>query len=151
MRKSPFEKPPFIPWVDEPLVIQLPGERVRGLVRGVPDDNTAIVELVVPTLNNRTHRYKKGDYVPCRRTQTGLEEIWMAIDERQLEMAAAMKRLDDQRAHEAKVAAETKKQRERDEESRKRKEVRGRERKDIAEPSKRKRAEKKIVEKSARV
>lgn len=124
-RLNPFEKPLFVPQVDDPLVIQLPGERVRGVVRGVPDDDTAIVELVVATLNNKTHRYKKGDYVPCRRRSTTLEEIWEAVDERQLEMAAALRRLAEQEKHEAAVAEAERKEKEIADAARKRKQARG--------------------------
>lgn len=125
-RIDAFEKPKFVPEVDEPLVIQLPGERVRGVVRGVPDDDTAIVELVVATLNNKTHRYKRGDYVPCRRRTTSLEEIWEAVDERQLEMAAALQRLAEQEKHEAEVAETERKEKEVASAARKRKQERGR-------------------------
>jgi hypothetical protein len=103
-RADPFANPVFVPEVDKWLVVQLPGERMRAMVRGVPDDDTAIVELMLVPLQHRSHRYKKGDYVPCRRKFTGLEEIWESVDERQLAMAQAIKRLREQEAHEAQLA-----------------------------------------------
>lgn len=148
MSRDPFEKPLFIPEVDEPLVIQLPGERVRGLVRGVPDDNTAIVELVVPPLNSKSHRYRMKDYVPCRRRHNGLEEIWEAVDERQMEMAAALKRLQEQQTHEARIEEEERKRKEVADAAKSRKRDRDRERDAVRRPAK---APVKKTEKSANV
>lgn len=94
---NPFEKPIFVPAVDDWLVVQLPGERTRALVRGQPDDDTVIVELLVQPMMIRQHRYRKGDLVPCRRKHTGMEEIWESVDEAQLRMAEALQRLKEER------------------------------------------------------
>jgi hypothetical protein len=102
-----MEKPTdkYVPIVGELLVVALPSERIRGEVMVVPDEDTAIVKLVTAPFA-KTHRYGKGDLVPVRRKQTPLEEIWEAIDERQLAMAENVERFERARADEARVMEE---------------------------------------------
>lgn len=105
-----MEQPKFIPEVGAPdfpnfLVVDLPGERVRAKIVQVPDEDTAVVEIVVATFA-KVHRYHKGDFVPVRRKQKSLEEVWEAIDERQLAMQENMKRFERDQAARAAAAAE---------------------------------------------
>jgi hypothetical protein len=108
------DKPKFIPEVGTAeypnyLVVDLPGERVRARIAQVADEDTVVVELIVATMG-KNHRYHKGDFVPVRRKQGVLEEMWEAVDERQLAMAENMARFERERARkeeeEAAVAAE---------------------------------------------
>lgn len=96
------EKPKFVPIPGEYLVVDLPSERIRCAVIQVPDDDTAIVEIVTAPFG-KLHRYRKGDLVPVRRKQTSLEEVWEAVDERQLALAQSMKKFEEEQA--AKEAA----------------------------------------------
>jgi hypothetical protein len=70
----------FIPRVDESLNVTLPGEILRAIVTKVVNINTCIVEIGQPM--TRSHSFRLGDLVACRRTPGVLGETWQAIEDR---------------------------------------------------------------------
>lgn len=70
----------FVPEVGKPLTVTLPGELMRAIVKRVLNRNTAFVEIGQPM--TRSHNYRKGDLVACKRKRQELGEIWEALDDR---------------------------------------------------------------------
>lgn len=70
----------FIPRVDHELNVTLPGEILRAIVTKVVNINTCIVEIGQPM--TRSHSFRLGDLVACRRTPGVLGETWQAIEDR---------------------------------------------------------------------
>jgi hypothetical protein len=73
----------YHPQEDQYLVIQLPNERLRAMIRRVVTDDAVIVEITSVPLS-RTHNYKKGDYVACRREKSDLGEAWASVAEQRI-------------------------------------------------------------------
>ncbi len=70
----------WVPKVGQNLFIELPGERLLAVVARVLSPDVVICELTdLPLMTNKSHRYDKGAFVPCERTQTQLETIWRAF------------------------------------------------------------------------
>ena|SRR5579875_3206093 len=74
---------PFVPAPDAPIVIDLPGERVRARVLEVLADNSVVAEIVdVPMRPGTT--FRQGDEVPCRLAKAEFgPAVWRAPDERE--------------------------------------------------------------------
>jgi hypothetical protein len=70
----------FIPRVEAALNVTLPGELLRAIVTKVLDINTVVVEIGQPM--TRSHSFRLGDLVACRRTPGVLGETWQAIEDR---------------------------------------------------------------------
>lgn len=70
--------PQFHPAENGYLIVQLPGERLRAIIKRVVNDNAVIVELTSMPLKGM-HNYKRGDFLACRRKETALGEIWEAV------------------------------------------------------------------------
>lgn len=92
----------FVPEVDSYLTVQLPNEVCRTLVRAVPDEDTAIVEIMGATVS-KTHTWKKGDFVTCLRRQGLTGEYWMAMDK---DEEYRLRKLEEIRAANARKVAE---------------------------------------------
>lgn len=75
----------YHPQEDSYLIVQLPNERLRAMIRRVVTDDAVIVELTSVPLA-RTHAYQRGDYVACRRKLTDLGEIWEAVAEQKISL-----------------------------------------------------------------
>lgn len=73
----------YIPAEDGYLIASLPGERVRAQIRQVVTKDAVIVELTSIPLA-KSHNYKRGDYVACRRTQDDTGNIWKAVEEQKI-------------------------------------------------------------------
>lgn len=67
----------YAPPLDSALIVDLPSERLRATVRRVADRNTVLVELTALPMA-KTHQFKKGDIVICRRNAGLLGETWIA-------------------------------------------------------------------------
>lgn len=83
----------YQPQEDTYLIADLPGERVRAMIRRVVTPDAVIVELTSIPLA-KSHSYQRGDYVALRRKATGLGEIWEAVREQKIsieEVAAEVK------------------------------------------------------------
>lgn len=76
----------FLPKVDQPLIIDLPGEKLPATVKRVVNKDTAIVELTNQPLA-KSHTYKFRELVPVRRTPGMLGETWQAVSAHELKMA----------------------------------------------------------------
>lgn len=68
----------FMPHEGNMLVIALPGERLRSTVEKVIDDNTVVVHLAYMPMA-KSHTYRMGQRVRCRRGSDGFQEIWEAL------------------------------------------------------------------------
>lgn len=68
----------FMPQVGDFLVVSLPGEALRGVVDRVIDRDTCFVTIPQPM--TRSHTFRKGDIVACRRHLGQLGEIWEALE-----------------------------------------------------------------------
>lgn len=77
---------PFLPKIDQTLLVDLPGERLLTTVKRVSPPDMAIVELSNQPLA-KSHSYKKGDLVPVRRTPDMLGEKWEAISQGEMRRA----------------------------------------------------------------
>jgi hypothetical protein len=73
----------FHPAEDGYLIVQLPNEKLRAVIRRVVTDDAVIVEITSLPLT-RLHNYQRGDYVACRRKDTALGEIWEAVSEQKI-------------------------------------------------------------------
>lgn len=74
----------FTPNVDDYLIVQLPGERVRAVVREIvkKDKDAVLVELVSAPMA-KGHSYQKGDIVAARRRKdTFGQDEWAAVNDR---------------------------------------------------------------------
>lgn len=83
----------YQPQEDTYLIADLPGERVRAMIRRVVTQDAVIVELTSIPLA-KSHTYQRGDYVALRRKDTGLGEAWEAVREQKIsieEVAAEVK------------------------------------------------------------
>lgn len=68
----------FMPKVDDLLTIQLPGEKIRATVKRIIDNDAILVELTYMPMA-KSHQFKIGDVVACRRVQNVLwGESWVA-------------------------------------------------------------------------
>jgi hypothetical protein len=67
----------YTPKVDEQLVVDLPGERLRATCRQVTGDDEIVVELTTMPMA-KSHMHKLGERVHAVRGRTELtnEEIW---------------------------------------------------------------------------
>lgn len=75
--------PEYMPEEDGYLIAQLPGERLRAIIRQVVTPDAVIVEITSIPLT-KSHTYKRGDYVACRRNKgVGMEE-WKAVEEQRI-------------------------------------------------------------------
>ena len=81
----------FHPSEDVYIIVQLPSERLRAIIRRVVTDDAVIVELTSIPLA-RTHNYQRGDYVACRRKDTALGEIWEAVAEHKISIEQVAKK-----------------------------------------------------------
>lgn len=77
---------PFLPKVNEALVVDLPGEKIPATVRRVVSKDMAIVELTNQPLA-KSHTYKLRELVPVRRTEGMLGETWQAVTQHELQQA----------------------------------------------------------------
>ena len=79
----------FKPAVDGRLTVSLPGETLMARIVRVVSDDDVIIELdYAPMMGGKSHWYKKGDFIPCRRGVDGLGvESWNAVSERSIEAA----------------------------------------------------------------
>lgn len=75
--------PKFTPEEDKYLIINLPGERLRAIIRRVVTNDAVIVEVTSIPLA-KSHQYKRGDYVACRRDDTEYGESWRAVEEQRI-------------------------------------------------------------------
>lgn len=73
----------YQPQEDTYLIADLPGERVRAMIRRVVTADAVIVELTSIPLA-KSHTYTRGDYVALRRKDTSLGEIWEAVREQKI-------------------------------------------------------------------
>jgi hypothetical protein len=88
------------------VTVDLPGEKVRAIIVGVVNDDAIIAKLVGPMIS-KTHTYKAGDPVPCRRGIDGMGvEVWSAVSERELDMAEAAERFEREERRRAAAEAE---------------------------------------------
>lgn len=69
----------FQPTIDTYLIIELPGEKLRALVRRVLNKNKIVLQLTNVPLA-KSHTYKKDDFVACKRVQGMFGESWEAIE-----------------------------------------------------------------------
>lgn len=70
----------FVPAAGSFLVVSLPGEMMRAQVDRVINRNTVLVTIGQPMA--KSHTYRKGDLVACRRTPAPeyASETWNAIE-----------------------------------------------------------------------
>ena len=73
----------YFPQEDSYLIVQLPNERLRAIIRRVVTEDAVIVEITSIPLS-RTHTYQKGDYVACRRTVTDFGDVWQSVAEQRI-------------------------------------------------------------------
>lgn len=71
----------FIPALETFLTIDLPGEKLRALVKKVLDKNKIILQLTSVPLA-KSHNYQKDDFVACKRVQGIFGEMWEVIESR---------------------------------------------------------------------
>lgn len=69
----------YKPTIDTYLTIDLPGEKLRAVVRKILTPNKVVIELTGCPLA-KSHQYKKDDFVACKRTQGIFGETWEAIE-----------------------------------------------------------------------
>jgi hypothetical protein len=70
----------YIPAPGSQLVVNLPNETMRAKVTKVVNRDLVLVEIGQPLV--RTHHYRKGDIIACRREWGELGEYWEAVDSR---------------------------------------------------------------------
>lgn len=75
--------PEYIPAENGYLIAQLPGERLRAIIRQVVTPDAVIVELTSIPLA-KSHTYKRGDYVACRRNHVMGTEEWKAVEDQRI-------------------------------------------------------------------
>lgn len=73
----------YMPEEDKYLIVQLPNERLRAIIRRVVTNDAVIVEITSVPLT-RTHDYQKGDYVACRRKKNDFGEVWESVAEQKI-------------------------------------------------------------------
>lgn len=73
----------YHPQEDQYLVVQLPGERLRALIRRVVTDDAVIVEITSVPLA-KSHTYKRGDIVACRRDSTDFGDVWESVPDQRI-------------------------------------------------------------------
>ncbi len=91
----------FTPQVDSTLTVELPQEVCRAMVMAVPDEDTVIVELTGATVS-KSHAWKQGDLVTCRRARGMLGEVWRAIDPAQEQRMRMMEQINAANARKVK-------------------------------------------------
>jgi hypothetical protein len=86
----------FRPVVDGRLTVTLPGESLLARGAAIADNDSVVAELDhAPMMTGRSHFYRKGAFVPCRRAVDALGvEVWEAVSERDLNTEAAMQVLE---------------------------------------------------------
>src|SRR5205823_12358037 len=75
------------------LTVTLPGEALRALVQRVVGKDAVMVFLDQPPLmTGKTHSFKTGDFIPCRRSRDEVlrTEVWLPIPESELPAAPAL-------------------------------------------------------------
>jgi hypothetical protein len=94
--------PRYQPKVGDAITIALPDEVTRGVIERVISEEAVIASLsTYLTGAGKSHQYRKGDLVPCRFDNVGMNQRgWRAVSQREMDDAAA--------AHEAKQAPEKK-------------------------------------------
>jgi hypothetical protein len=90
------------------LTVTLPGEKLMATVRGIVSRDDVVVELTAqPMMGGKSHAYRKGDFVPCRRGVDDLQvECWRAVSEHELNQAVAAEVLERTRPPEPPQSAE---------------------------------------------
>lgn len=73
----------YIPQEETYIVVQLPGEKLRAMIKRVVTEDAIIVELTSVPLA-KSHTYQRGDYIACRRQKTSLGEEWEAVREQRI-------------------------------------------------------------------
>ena len=81
----------YYPTEDAYLIVQLPNERLRGIIRRVVTEDAVIVEIMSIPLS-RTHTYQRGDYVACRRKDTALGDVWETVAEQRISIEKVTKK-----------------------------------------------------------
>lgn len=92
----------YHPVEDSYIIVQLPNERLRAIIRRVVNDDAIIVEVVSIPLA-RTHNYQRGDYVACRRIDTSLGEIWEAVAEQRISVEKLAEKISDPKKAKKKI------------------------------------------------
>jgi hypothetical protein len=89
------------------LTVDLGGERIRCLVRRVIDEDTVMVEVASITFTRGLHPYKQGDFVGAKRTRhMGGRDEWVAVKESAIAEAERAKLLQEKRDRDAEKAAQ---------------------------------------------
>lgn len=76
----------FVPKAGSFLTILLPGESLRAVVHSVPTPDAVIVEIATEPMA-KSHRYKLGEILACRREKTPFGEDWVVAPMRQRTLA----------------------------------------------------------------
>lgn len=69
----------FTPIIDSYLTIDLPGEKLRALVKKVINNNKIILQLTNQPLA-KSHTYRKDDFVACIRKEGMFGEMWEVVE-----------------------------------------------------------------------
>jgi len=77
------------------ITISLPGEMLRAVVLKISSDNAVVAKIDGVTMG-KTHNYRKGDIVPCRRIVDDLlkAEKWEVISDREIQLAEVAEKFD---------------------------------------------------------
>jgi hypothetical protein len=96
--------PKFMPKVGAYLTVSLPGELLRSLVQKVIGQDSVIVEISSEPMATKSHPYKFGQIIACRREYTPFGEEWVVaptrertlqeIEQEEKEHAAAKRKLE---------------------------------------------------------
>lgn len=71
----------IIPVAGDIVTVDLPGEKLRATVVRMIDDDTLLAEIT-GTPFMRSHMFRAGDIIACRRSYSVLGETWKAEDDR---------------------------------------------------------------------
>lgn len=81
----------YEPKVGDAITISVPDEVTRGVIERVISPDAVIASLsTFLTGSGKSHQYRKGDLVPCRFDEIGMNQRgWKAVSQRELDEAAA--------------------------------------------------------------
>lgn len=71
----------FKPLLDTYITVDLPGEKLRALIKKILSETEIVLQLTSTPLA-KSHTYKKDDFVACKRVAGMFGEIWEAIESR---------------------------------------------------------------------
>ena len=94
----------YVPTEDSYITLHLPGEMLRAKVKRVSNPDAIVAEIdSIPM--GKSHNYRRGDIVPCRRTVDNFlnTEGWEIVSERELNLAEATARFEKEEREKAAV------------------------------------------------